>query len=82
MAREDLIELEGTVTAHSGSIYTVEVNIPGTEDGKEVVKKSSVSCHLSGKIRMNYIRILVGDHVQIRVSPYDLNNGTITYRFK
>jgi translation initiation factor IF-1 len=81
MARDDLIELEGVVTAHSGNIYTVEVDLPKKDDEDEP-KKSYISCHLSGKIRMNYIRILVGDRVQVRVSPYDLTNGSITYRFK
>jgi translation initiation factor IF-1 len=80
MSREDLIELEGIVSAHNGNIYTVEVDIP--KEGSDEVQKSTINCHLSGKIRMNYIRILVGDKVQVRVSPYDLTNGSITYRFK
>jgi translation initiation factor IF-1 len=41
-----------------------------------------VLCHISGKIRKNYIRILPGDKVELELSPYDLNRGRITYRFK
>ena len=76
MARADLIELDGVVIDHKGNIYTVEV----LSDDKKT--KHEITCHLSGKIRMNYIRILVGDKVQIRVSPYDLANGTIVYRYR
>jgi translation initiation factor IF-1 len=41
-----------------------------------------ITCHVSGKIRMNYIRILPGDKVTVEMSPYDLTKGRITYRFK
>jgi translation initiation factor IF-1 len=41
-----------------------------------------ITCHVSGKIRMNYIRILPGDKVTVEMSPYDLSKGRITYRFK
>ena len=46
------------------------------ENGHEIV------CHVSGKIRMNYIRILPGDKVQVELTPYDLQRGRITYRYK
>ena len=46
------------------------------ENGHEIV------CHVSGKIRMNYIRILPGDKVAVEMSPYDLTKGRITYRYK
>ena len=46
------------------------------ENGHEIV------CHVSGKIRMHYIRILPGDKVSVDLSPYDLTNGRITYRYK
>lgn len=72
MAREDLIEMEGVVTQHQRDIYTVNVVVG--EEEKEI------TCHLSGKLRKNYIRVLVGDKVTIRISPYDLENGIITYR--
>ena len=41
-----------------------------------------ITCHVSGKIRMNYIRILPGDKVAVELSPYDLTRGRITYRYK
>ena len=78
MARSDLIELDGEVIDHKGNFYIVEVDFE--TDGKKA--KHQVSCHLTGKLRMNYIRILVGDKVQIRVSPYDLSTGTITFRYR
>lgn len=78
MARSDLIELDGEVVDHKGNFYIVEVEFEA--DGKKA--KHQVSCHLTGKLRMNYIRILVGDRVQIRVSPYDLSTGTITFRYR
>lgn len=53
------------------AMFTVEL-----ENGHEI------TCHVSGKIRMNYIRILPGDKVQVEMSPYDLTKGRITYRYK
>ena len=70
MAKDDTIEVEGKVT---------EI-IPG---GKFKVKLENgyiVEAHVSGKIRMNYIRILPGDTVTLELSPYDLTRGRITYR--
>ncbi len=70
MAKEDTIEIEGKV----------QEIIPG---GKFIVKLEnghSVEAHVSGKIRMNYIRILAGDTVVVELSPYDLTRGRITYR--
>ena len=78
MARSDLIELDGEVIDHKGNFYIVEVEF----EKKRKKAKHQVSCHLTGKLRMNYIRILVGDKVQIRVSPYDLSTGTITLRYR
>jgi translation initiation factor IF-1 len=46
------------------------------ENGHELI------CHISGKMRMNYIKILPGDRVQVEMSPYDLNKGRITFRYK
>ena len=66
MAKEDTIEMEGKV---------LEI-IPG---GK-LENGHIVEAHVSGKIRMNYIRILAGDTVMIELSPYDLTRGRITYR--
>jgi len=70
MAKEDTIELEGKV---------MDV-LPGGQYRVELENKHTVIAHVSGKIRMNYIRILPGDTVVIELSPYDLTRGRITYR--
>lgn len=79
MAKSDLIELEGVVIAHNRSIYTARVETTG-KDGDTVIH--DINCHLTGKLRMNYIRVLVDDKVTINVSPYDLTTGTIIYRHR
>lgn len=72
MAKDDVIEVEGTVIdTLPNAMFKVEL-----ENGHEIL------AHVSGKIRMNYIRILPGDKVTIELSPYDLTRGRITYRFK
>ncbi|SDK44012.1 MULTISPECIES: translation initiation factor IF-1 [Bacillales] len=72
MSKQDVIELEGTVLdTLPNAMFKVEL-----ENGHEIL------AHVSGKIRMNYIRILPGDKVTIEMSPYDLTRGRITYRFK
>ncbi|MBF4500985.1 MULTISPECIES: translation initiation factor IF-1 [Savagea] len=72
MAKEDVIEVEGTVLeALPNANFKVEL-----ENGHEVL------AHVSGKIRMHFIRILPGDKVTVELSPYDLTRGRITYRFK
>ena len=72
MAKEDVIEIEGTILETlPNAMFRVEL-----ENGHEIL------AHVSGKIRMNYIRILPGDKVTIELSPYDLTRGRITYRFK
>ncbi|MCG1584582.1 translation initiation factor IF-1 [Staphylococcus epidermidis] len=72
MAKQDVIELEGTVLdTLPNAMFKVEL-----ENGHEI------SAHVSGKIRMNYIRILPGDKVTVEMSPYDLSRGRITYRYK
>ena len=72
MAKDDVIEVEGTVIETlPNAMLKVEL-----ENGHEIL------AHVSGKIRMNYIRILPGDKVTIELSPYDLTRGRITYRFK
>ena len=70
MAKNDAIEVEGKV---------IEV-LPGYEFKVELENKHTVIAHVSGKIRMNHIRILEGDTVVIELSPYDLKRGRITYR--
>lgn len=72
MAKDDVIEVEGTVIdTLPNTMFKVEL-----ENGHEIL------AHVSGKIRMNYIRILPGDKVTVEMSPYDLTKGRITYRFK
>ncbi|OPZ78313.1 MAG: Translation initiation factor IF-1 [Actinobacteria bacterium ADurb.Bin444] len=70
--KEDAIELEGEV---------VEA-LPNTMFRVRLDNDHEVLAHISGKMRMNYIRILPGDKVKVELSPYDLGRGRITYRFK
>ena len=72
MSKEDIIEVEGTV---------VEA-LPNAEFIVELENGHKLHAHISGKLRMNYIRILPGDKVKIELSPYDLNRGRITWRAK
>ena len=72
MAREDLIETEGTIIeALPNAMFKVELE-----------NKHQVLAHISGKMRMHFIKILPGDKVTIELSPYDLTRGRITYRSK
>ena len=72
MAKEDVIEVEGTVIdALPNTIFKVEL-----ENGHVIL------AHISGKLRMHYIRILPGDKVTVELSPYDLTRGRITWRNK
>jgi translation initiation factor IF-1 len=72
MAKEDAISVEGTV---------IEA-LPNASFRVELENKHVVLAHVSGKMRMNFIRILPGDRVTVELSPYDLSRGRITYRFK
>jgi translation initiation factor IF-1 len=72
LAKEDVIEVEGTVTEA----------LPNTQFRVELDNGHNVLAHISGKMRMNYIRILPGDRVKVELSPYDLSRGRITYRFR
>jgi len=72
MAKEDVIEVEGIVIEPlPNAMFKVEL-----ENGHKIL------AHVSGKIRMHFIRILPGDKVTVELSPYDLTRGRITYRFK
>lgn len=72
MAKEEAIEVEGTVVEPlPNAMFRVELS-----NGHKVL------AHVSGKIRMNFIRILPGDKVLVELSPYDLSRGRITYRYK
>ncbi len=72
MAKEDLIEVEGTV---------VEA-LPNTNFKVELENGHQILAHISGKLRMNYIKILPGDKVKLELSPYDLSKGRIIWRAK
>ena len=69
MAKNDTIEVEGKVLEVLPCKFKVEL-----------VNKHIIEAHVSGKMRMNYIRIIEGDNVVIELSPYDLTRGRITYR--
>jgi translation initiation factor IF-1 len=72
MAKQPSIEQDGTIKeALSNAMFRVEL-----ENGHEII------AHISGKMRMNYIKILPGDKVKVEMSPYDLTKGRITYRYK
>ncbi len=72
MAKEDVIEVEGTV---------VEA-LPNTNFKVELENGHQILAHISGKLRMNYIKILPGDKVKLELSPYDLTRGRIIWRAK
>lgn len=72
MSKEDVIEVEGTV---------VEA-LPNTNFKVELENGHQILAHTSGKLRMNYIKILPGDKVKVELSPYDLSKGRITWRAK
>ena len=72
MAKQKSIEQDGIISeALSNAMFRVQL-----ENGHEVL------AHISGKMRMNFIKILVGDKVTVELSPYDLTKGRITYRYK
>jgi translation initiation factor IF-1 len=72
LSKSDIIEVEGTVTdTYPNATFEVEL-----ENGHKIL------AHISGKLRMNYIRILPGDKVTVELSPYDLTKGRITWRGK
>ena len=72
MSKEDVIEVEGTV---------VEA-LPNTNFKVELENGHQILAHISGKLRMNYIKILPGDKVKVELSPYDLTKGRIIWRDK
>lgn len=72
MQKEQAIEVEGTVTE----------TLPNAMFRVQLKNGHVVLAHISGKMRMNFIRILPGDRVKLEMSPYDLTRGRITYRYK
>ncbi|HOJ44721.1 MAG TPA: translation initiation factor IF-1 [Bacilli bacterium] len=72
MAKQDVIEVEATVIE----------TLPNTTFRVKLENGHVILAHVSGKIRMHYIRILPGDRVTVQISPYDLTRGRITFRYK
>ena len=72
MAKDDVIELEGTVVE----------SLPNTTFRVDIGNGHIILAHISGKLRMNFIRILPGDKVTVQMSPYDRTRGRITWRSK
>lgn len=72
MAKEDIIEVQGTVSE----------TLPNAMFRVKLDNGHILLAHISGKMRMHFIRILPGDKVTVEMSPYDLTRGRITYRFK
>ena len=71
MAKQSSIKIDGIMQESlSNAMFRVQL-----ENGHEII------CHISGKMRMHYIRILPGDKVSVEMSPYDLSKGRITYRY-
>lgn len=72
LSKQDLIEMEGTVTE----------SLPNAMFRVDLDNGFNVLAHISGKIRRNYIKILPGDRVKVELTPYDLTKGRITYRLR
>jgi len=72
LAKSDMIEVEGVVVE----------SLPNTTFQVDIGKGHTILAHISGKLRMNFIRILPGDKVTVEMSPYDLTRGRITWRSK
>jgi len=72
LAKDDMIELEGVVVD----------SLPNTMFHVDIGNGHTILAHISGKLRMNFIRILPGDRVTVQMSPYDLTRGRITWRSK
>ncbi|HSR05270.1 translation initiation factor IF-1 [Proteiniclasticum sp. C24MP] len=72
MSKEDVIEMQGVV----------KESLPNAQFVVELESGHVINAHLSGKLRMNFIRILPGDRVTLELSPYDLTKGRITWRAK
>ena len=72
MSKEDVLEVEGTILEA----------LPNAQFKVELSNGHQILAHISGKLRMNYIRILPGDKVTVEMSPYDLTKGRITWRSK
>ena len=72
MSKQDVIEVEGTILE----------SLPNAMFKVKLQNNHEILAHISGKIRMNFIKILPGDRVTVELTPYDLNRARITYRYK
>lgn len=72
MSKQDVIEVEGTILE----------SLPNAMFKVKLQNNHEILAHISGKIRMNFIKILPGDRVTVELTPYDLNRGRVTYRYK
>ena len=72
MSKQDVIEVEGTILE----------SLPNAMFKVKLQNNHEILAHISGKIRMNFIKILPGDRVTVELTPYDLNRGRIPYRYK
>lgn len=73
MAKQEFIKQDGVILeALPNTTFRVELDNIGTE----------ILCHIAGKLRMHYIKLIPGDRVQVEMSPYDLTKGRISYRYK
>ena len=72
MSKQDVIEVDGTILE----------SLPNAMFKVKLQNNHEILAHISGKIRMNFIKILPGDRVTVELTPYDLNRGRITYRYK
>ena len=72
MSKEDSIEMQGTILE----------TLPNTMFRVELENGHVITAHISGKMRMHYIKILPGDRVKVEMSPYDLSKGRISFRYK
>ncbi|MDR2099658.1 MAG: translation initiation factor IF-1 [Campylobacteraceae bacterium] len=72
MAKNDVIELDGKVAEA----------LPNANFIVELANNHKILCHISGKMRMHYIKIMPGDKVKVELTPYSLDKGRITYRYK
>ena len=80
MSKPGVIEVEGEVTeALPNTMFRVAI---GAGQLPNVNEQKIVLCHLSGKMRINYVRILPGDKVRVEMTPYDLTKGRITFRYR
>lgn len=83
MAKDDVMRLEGIVVdCLPSAVFRVKLNSDGIIESGEDAEPIILTCHLSGKMRKNNIRVLLGDKVDVEVSTYDLTKGRISFRYK